>query len=69
MVTVKTLNCVYCNEFSEVKMTHEEFLNYTSHRRNRINELLPEWSAKKRELLITGSHFKCLEKIKKENNA
>lgn len=61
-IKVKSLCCVFCNEFSEVEMTTQQFWKYTNHRRQDIGRIFPNWSRAKQELLITGSHEDCWDK-------
>jgi hypothetical protein len=62
MVKVKTLCCVFCNEFSEVSMTPNQFWQYRNHRRGEVENIFSEWPAAKQELLITGTHEECWDK-------
>jgi hypothetical protein len=62
-VRVITLACPVCHETSELILTREQFNAVTSADSPHIRDLFPGWNADKRELLITGTHAKCWDKI------
>lgn len=58
---VTTRPCIVCHKTSEVEMTDDELNAYNSGQP--IQNALPEWSADDRELLISGTHSTCWDKM------
>jgi len=63
MPTVRTQECPMCHEESLVEMTAEQYSKFRHPSGPHIQEIFPEKSAGERELLITGTHPACWEKM------
>jgi hypothetical protein len=61
MRKVNTPRCLKCNRTSTVEVTNEEYVALT--RDLNIQQALPERDANFRELVKTGTHPACWEKI------
>ena len=64
--TLQTPQCPYCHKPSIIELTPDEQMRYEQLQRGKITHIqdaLPEWSADKRELLITGTHSECWDAI------
>lgn len=58
--------CMYCQKSATIELTPDEQMRYEQLQRGKITHIqdaLPEWSADKRELLITGTHPECWDAI------
>lgn len=60
-ITVKTLPCPECHKTTEVEMTEEQASELASGKH--IQTIFPDWEPSKRELLITGMHPECWDKV------
>ena len=57
---------MYCQKSATIELTPDEQMRYEQLQRGEIAHLqvaFPEWSADKRELLITGTHPECWDAI------
>ena len=61
MIDVKT-KCPCCGCENVVSMTDEQYVEYSAGYKN-IQFIFPDWSAEKRELLISGVCPKCWRNI------
>lgn len=64
--TISAPRCMYCQKSATIELTPDEQMRYEQLQRGEIahiQEALPEWSADKRELLITGTHPECWDAI------
>ena len=64
--TLQTPQCHYCHKPSIIELSQTELERYGALQRGEfrfIQDALPEWSADKRELLITGTHPECWDAI------
>jgi hypothetical protein len=61
MIDVKT-KCPCCGCENVVSMTDEQYIEYSAGYKN-IQFIFPDWSAEKRELLISGVCPKCWRNI------
>ena len=64
--TLQTPQCHYCHKPSIIELSQSELERYGALQRGEfrfIQDALPEWSADKRELLITGTHPECWDAI------
>jgi hypothetical protein len=55
--TLTTPACVVCGQPSHVELTDDELAAYLG--RRFVQEAFPNWSADRRELLISGTHPAC----------
>ena len=62
MLKVKTPPCVMCNETSVVEVTPEQYAELVAGVKH-IQQIFPEKDASARELLISGTHAQCWEKL------
>lgn len=65
MVTVDTGTCLWCNKPSSLKMTEEQYARYEARKMHggHIQDVLPEMSPDQREMLISGSHPECFDRM------
>jgi hypothetical protein len=61
-LVVTTMPCIECGKKTEVEVDPVAWENYTR-RGMYVQEAFPDWSADRRELLITGTHPECWSKI------
>lgn len=74
--TISAPRCMYCQKSATIELTpdeqmryelsHSELERYGALQRGEfrlIQDAFPEWSADKRELLITGTHPECWDAI------
>ena len=64
--TISAPRCMYCQKSATIGLTPDEQMRYEQLQRGKITHIqdaLPEWSADKRELLITGTHPECWDAI------
>lgn len=61
VITVKCNPCVMCNKSAEVKVPLHGFTLWQSG--ELIQKAMPQLSADDRELLITGTHSDCWERL------
>ncbi len=60
-VTVETKTCIVCGEKSLVEITQGQLDRWEGG--ELIQRVFPEWTASRRELLITGTHPACWTKM------
>lgn len=63
MPEVVTPPCIECRKTSTMTLTDEEYAKWTDPERPVIQVCFPDWLADKRELLMTGTHPECWEKL------
>lgn len=61
MIKIKTPPCTLCGEASMLEVKKEQFELWR--RGELIQTVWPEWSPGERELLITGTHSECWDKM------
>ena len=66
MKQVRT-KCPYCNKVTILEMTDEQYDEYCLGHKY-IQDIFPDWSPGKREMLITGICPDCWNKIFNEEN-
>jgi len=54
--------CPHCGKVTILEMTDEQYHKYT-HNESYIEDIFPDWSPAKREMLITGICPDCWNKI------
>lgn len=54
--------CSHCGQINRIAMTHEQYIKYTECS-ELVQNIFPELSPQKREILITGICPQCWEKI------
>jgi len=62
LFVIKTPTCMQCGQFETFMVLEEQ---YTALMNNDlpIQDIFPDWSADRREQLITGTHPECWKKI------
>lgn len=60
-IVVQTKLCIYCNKSSLLQMSRAEYSRFQSGLL--IQQALPDWTQDKRELLISGTHQECWDKM------
>lgn len=64
MVRIDTGICMFCNKPGHIELTDEQFARYSNKRHgDHIQDVLPDVSIADREMLITGSHSECFDKM------
>jgi len=61
-VRVETLPCIYCGETSIIELDEEKYEKYMEGE-SKIEDIWPEKSPDEREMIMTGTHPKCWDKI------
>jgi hypothetical protein len=61
MFMLITPPCIECHKTSNVEVTAEQEKRF--HSGEFVQNVFPDWSPEKRELLITGTHPECWDKI------
>ena len=61
MVRIPTRPCIVCGDPSMLEVEKVKLAQYKSG--VHVQDVWPEWSADKRELMITGTHPKCWDTI------
>jgi len=59
---VQTQACISCHKTSTVQMTASQYLRYRGGVEN-LQDIFPDATADFRELLITGTHKECWDKM------
>ena len=68
MPTIYTKPCIHCNKTSSIDAeTQQQYDDYIAGIKL-VQNIYPEKSIDERELLISGIHPKCWEKMYPENN-
>jgi len=60
---ITTMPCIVCGERSKVSVSTGQHQKLLSGDRPHIQDIFPDWDSGKRELLITGTHPECWNKI------
>lgn len=63
MVTVETPACVVCNQSTFLVISREQYSKLIHPHGPHIQDVFPDWTPAERELLLTGTHDKCWNKI------
>jgi hypothetical protein len=63
----KVIKCKKCDKFFDLKFTEKQWELLQDSRRGLIQDILPDWSADDRELLVSGICGRCYDAIFKEN--
>ncbi len=59
LVTITTRPCIVCGDPSVLDVSQDKLAEWKAG--GHVQNVWPEWSADKRELMITGTHPKCWE--------
>jgi len=59
--TIMTKYCTVCNKTTLINVTDEAYARWKDG--EHVQNVWPEWSASKRELLISGTHSDCWDKM------
>jgi hypothetical protein len=59
----ETLPCPECKQRSTVEMTYKQYIELVGPNRRHIQDIFPEWPADQRELIMTGMHPACWDKV------
>lgn len=62
MPVLETPSCPFCKKTSKVEVTALQY-SMLQHPTALIQNILPDWPAEERELLITGTHSECWDAI------
>ena len=62
MPVIKTKECLICGVAGEVEVTEEELVAYQN-RTGYIQDVVPRLSDAEREMLISGTHSDCFDRI------
>lgn len=62
-IQVTTPACMSCRKSSILEVTLDQYSQLKSPRGPHIQHIFPDWPASKRELLLTGTHPECWEKM------
>lgn len=65
MARIVAPKCHVCGKSAVVEVTENQFWTYTHQAELgvHIQTIFPDWTPDERELLITGTHAECWEKI------
>lgn len=62
MALLITPLCIFCRQSSKVEVTEEQRRRYYLEG-EKVQDVFPNWTADQRELLMTGTHPECWEKM------
>ncbi len=59
--TIQTRKCIVCNEATVMDVSADKLARWRAG--EHVQNVWPEWSPDKRELMITGTHPKCWDEM------
>lgn len=61
LVTVRTKACIQCGGHSQIEMPLGKYRQWMDG--ESLQDVMPEWSAERQELLLSGTHADCWKEI------